>query len=147
MDERDTETDFKLMPDMSMTTSIPRNADIAVQFNAEMWTKNGAELQLQLVIGGTPVEGTVVELTAESETDVHSYILSAKHLNPEGNILLAPIEIHWRRQGGDEVGVADRAMNLLLKTGDVPDLSSPPNLGRGSKMIEPQFGVRNLFTI
>ena len=138
------------VPNLSALTPIPKNGEVAVSFSGEVRTSTQAQLEMRLVVNGTPSNETAVLALLGGPYETQSFTFDVKHVFSQASLI--GLQLEWRAIGGT-IFMGDRAMELVIEPGLVPDLAEAPELGLGNDEfpngapIEAAIGQRRLLTI
>jgi M6 family metalloprotease-like protein len=132
------------VPGLSAVLSLPRNAEIAAGFSGEVHAAPGASMELRLVADGAAVDAERVVVASDGKPfATQSFTFDRKHLFTQESI--TSVWLEWRAVGGP-VFIGDRALDLVVERGLIPDVAEAPAIG-GNDPVEAAIGTRPLLTI
>lgn len=139
------------IPDLSLLTALPPNAEISVGFSGEVNATTSARLEMRLVAPGTSGGEVAVLAQQGFPFECQSFTFDSKHVF-QSSTTLTGMWLEWRAIGG-LVSMGDRAMHVTIESGLVPDLAEAPEIGLGSSAypagqpVEAAIGTRKVLTL
>ncbi len=147
---------FAPVPNLSQAVVFAPDSDVSVIFTAEFPDAPGGEVRARLSLGGAPVAGSEMMLTAgETRAGVHCFTFDAKHIAAGGPGLFTTVRVEWMTTATAASTIRARSMILLVKPHLAPDLAESPAIGLSYNdvsgpanfRVEPMRGKRHVLVI